>query len=307
MSDTLLEKKVVFVTGKGGTGKSTLAMALAMLGARRNKKILVAEIDMTRPAAHAFFGRSPGFSPTYLAEGVDGVNITFLEALHLYLSQTISVNLVVSRILRNRIVRRFLFSTPFARELVFLNTVYHYYRQAGHYGYDTIVVDLPASGHAVPMLTVPKNVFNLFEKGPLLRRARQLYRFLTEQDAVTVCLVTIGEEMSVTETLETYGKLRSALPIEVGGLFANRLPEAALTGGEVTVVEEWLEKLDPGAPERVRFALDLSVSLARIAKRSEAQIRRLENTLGRTATRISELVGTVSVPIAMADALEQAL
>ncbi len=309
MSHDLMDKEVLLVTGKGGTGKSTVSVALALLAARQGKRVLLAEIDMTRPATLTSFGRAPSFQPTGLSDRIDGVNITFFEALHLYLSETISINLVVSRILKNKIVRRFLYSTPFAREVVFLNAIYHFHRHAAEHHHDLVVVDLPATGHAVPLLSVSRNVFRLFNKGPLLRRARQLHAFLSDQRLVSVLFVSLAEEMSVTETIEAYLKLREAVPVAFGPVVVNRLPVSFLAAEDVPVVSRYLEALGSGATERVRYALDLSLSRRRVFERSVNQVRRLEKTLGGPVVRVRELVESEGPEVArgVSDLLEQAL
>ena len=226
MDRDVLNRKLLFVTGKGGTGKTTVAGALALAAARRGKRVLLLEVDMTRPSIADIFSASVSGRPRPIRPGIDAANVLFIDALRAYLTETVSVEMVVNALLRNKVVRYFLESTPYARELSFLNYFYHYYRDAQNARrYDLIVVDLPSSGHAIPILRVASDVLEMFHIGPLHKRAVELQAFLGDQRRVGMILVTLAEELPVNETIETWIKAKKELPIRIEGVVVNRVAD----------------------------------------------------------------------------------
>lgn len=307
MVNGLQNKKVIFVTGKGGTGKTSLAAALAIQASREGKRVLLAEIDVTRPAAEDFFGKTTEYSPVRLAERIDGVNVVFLEALRAYLGETISMDFIVSTILKNKVVRYFLESTPFAREIAILNTLYqHYLKIISGGSYDLLVVDLPATGHARSILSVPRSIFSMFRLGPLLKRAREIDTFLRDERRVCLSLITLAEEMPINETLEAYHRLKADTPVAMGPVFVNRLPSVALAPEEAEQLRGLPDKLPLHASTRTRALLETAEELSRITTRSEAQVTRLKAELPMPVLLLRELdeAGREPTPFRLARALE---
>lgn len=290
MIQGLLSKKMVFVTGKGGTGKTSLSVALGILAARRGKKVLVAEVDMTRPSMEDFFGKTLSATPQRLADRLDGVNVEFFDALRIYLSETIAVDAIVGTILKNKVVRYFLESTPFAREIALLNALYQYYNKAiTGGGYDLIIVDMPASGHTRSILSVPRSIFNMFRLGPLLKRAKEIDTFLRDSKRVCLCLVTLAEEMPVNETLETWHRIGAEVPIQMGPIFANRLPVVAFTEDEEKLMSELLDELPEEAPERLYALVDTAAEARLASARTRAQVKRLRESVPMPVVELREL------------------
>lgn len=307
MVNGLQNKKVIFVTGKGGTGKTSLAVALALQASREGKRVLLAEIDVTRPAAEDFFGKTTEYNPVRLAERIDGVNVEFFEALRAYLGETISMDFIVSTILKNKVVRYFLESTPFAREIAILNTLYqHYLKVISGGSHDLLIVDLPATGHARSILSVPRSIFNMFKVGPLLKRAREIDTFLRDERRVCLSLITLAEEMPVNETLEAYHRLRADTPVSMGPLFVNRLPSMGLSEAEAGLLQGLPDKLPLHASARARALLETAEELSRINTRSDAQVARLQRELPMPVLLLRELdeASREPTPFRLARALE---
>ncbi len=290
MIQQLLNKKVIFLTGKGGTGKTTLAAALAIVAARQRKRTLLVEVDMTRPSVEDIFGTSLSASPSLLMERLHGVNVNFLESLRLYLTQVVGVDLLVSTILRNKVVRFFLEGTPFAREIVFLNTFYHYYEQAINSGqYDFVIVDLPSTGHALPILTVPTGMTRMFRIGPMVKRAKILQDFLSDHRRVSLSMVTLPEEMPMNETMEVFGRIQRDLPIELGPLFVNRMPIEDFSDAESSRLLELRQQLKVQSLPRLLAFLDAGEELSLASRTSRHQIERVRQEVSAPIVEIREL------------------
>lgn len=290
MIQDLLQKKVIFVTGKGGTGKTSLSVALAVLAAKRGKKVLLAEVDMTRPSMEDFFGKTLQYAPSRLAERIDGTNVEFFEALRAYLGETISMDMIIGTILKNKVVRYFLESTPFAREIVILNTLFQHYTKAVQGGgYDLIIVDMPASGHTRSILSVPRSVFNMFRLGPLLKRAKEIDAFLRDNKRVCLSLVTLAEEMPVNETLEAWHRIQADLPIQMGPVFVNRLPIVEFSELESSPLEGLLDRLPVDVAPRVRAVIENADEVRSISARARLQVKRLKDSVPMPVCLLHEL------------------
>lgn len=290
MIQELAQKKMILVTGKGGTGKTSLSVALGLLAAKKKRKVLLAEVDMTRPSMEDIFGKSLKVSPSRLYEGIDGINVEFFESLHQYLGETISVDLIVNSILKNKVVRYFLESTPFAREIAILNTLYTWYqRPVSQGGYDLIIVDMPATGHARSILSVPRSIFRMFSFGPLLKRAREIDAFLNDHRRVCLSLVSLAEEMPVNETIEAWGKLSEATSVTFGPLFVNRLPREDFSPEEELRLMTLRGSLVGETPARINAVLGAGEEACAMSRRARSGVERLSQALPIPLVLLKEL------------------
>jgi anion-transporting ArsA/GET3 family ATPase len=200
----LLEGRLTLVTGKGGTGKSTVAAALAVLGAARGRRVLLAELDMSRPTLTSVFGVEPTDTPKTVLPRLDVANIRYAPSLERFIGNVVPMRRIVRLIINNPIIRKFLDFTPGAREMVTLSRLVDLSKE-----YDLVVVDLPASGHAFSLLDVTRSALGLFRSGPMRERA-QVIRNVLEADTTRLAMVALPEDMVVNETLETHARLAEA-------------------------------------------------------------------------------------------------
>jgi anion-transporting ArsA/GET3 family ATPase len=199
----LLSSSLVMVTGKGGTGKTTIASALALLGAGMGRRTVLCEIDNQRSSLQAIFNTPVNFDPKMVTKRLEICNIDFDTALTTFVHNIVPIKRIVKKITTNRVIKKFLDFTPGSRELVLmshLNTLVK--------NYDLVVVDMPASGHAFSMLDVIRSARGLFRSGPVLALAKNLTKLLESQSA-RLAFVVLPEEMVVNETLETMEKMYS--------------------------------------------------------------------------------------------------
>lgn len=244
----LLDSRLLMVTGKGGTGKTTFAAALAVLAALRGKRTLLCELDSQRPAMTPIFGLSPAFAPERVREGLDLCNVTWQEALQQFLAGIVPSRRVVGLVTANRMVSRFLDFTPGSQEIVTLSAL------ADHVeGYDLVVADMPASGHAFSLLDITRSALGLFRSGPVRNRAAELREVLA-RPSTRVALVALPEEMVVNETIETHDRLRRyELLSQTPAVFLNRATLPTLTADERTLLGRLADApLDPLQAEFVR-------------------------------------------------------
>jgi cellulose biosynthesis protein BcsQ len=231
-TSTLFRGRCVFVTGKGGTGKTTVACAIARLAAAQGRRVLLAEVDNQRPSTTSIFGTAPEYAPKEVEKNLSICNIDWVAAMDDWVADIVAMPRLVRLITHNRVVTVFLEATPGARDLVVLMRILHHSQK-----FDLVVVDMPASGNAVGMLSVAVTAHRLFEAGPIRKCAEELLALYRRPDtAVTV--VALPEEMVINETVETAQKIAR----EIGGLriplvILNRSTPPTLKPEEVKVLD----------------------------------------------------------------------
>lgn len=260
-SAQLFRARVLFVSGKGGTGKTAVAAAVGRLAAAQGRKTLIVELDNQRPSLTGIFGVKPGWPAVEVSRNLSIANIEWLTALGDWLEEIVSLSRVVRLIMKNHIVSVFLEATPGARDLVVLWRVMALARS-----YDLVVVDMPASGNATAMLSVAHTARRLFEAGPIRRVADDLLNLYAQAETRMV-LVALPEEMVVNETIETTRKVRADLaPLRVPLVVLNRATPPSLTDAEKAILEKLLAEPTEGFAREVveagRWEAELEQSTA---------------------------------------------
>ena len=203
----LLERSLVYVTGKGGAGKTTVAAALGLAAAARGRSAVVCDLAGSDQLARAY-GRD-GRAETRLAHRVAALSIDPQTALEEWLRRQPGGAAAVAVLTRSRAFAHFVAAAPGAKELVMIGKVVDL---AAARAPGLVVADAPSTGHALGMLAAPRTLGEVAPLGSVGAQARELRDFLgdaTETGYVGVCL---PEEMAVSEVLE----LERALPGTVG-------------------------------------------------------------------------------------------
>jgi anion-transporting ArsA/GET3 family ATPase len=216
----LLDRQLLFVTGKGGVGKTTAAAALAELAVRRGKRTLVCEMDAKGAIAGAFDVDGLAFQPTEVSPGLWAMAMNTEDALREYLRVVARVPLV-GRI--GPLARTFDFvadAAPGVKEILAIGKLCWEVRERH---YDLVVVDAEASGHIVAQIDAPRAIRELVQVGPVRDQTDWMLRILGDPARTGLVVVTTPEEMPVTETLELVGKVQRQTEVDVAAVFANRM------------------------------------------------------------------------------------
>lgn len=219
----LLEHKLLFVTGKGGVGKTTVASALALFASPRDKRVLICEVDAKGDVA-GFYEASPtGFTETEVLPGLFAMTMDTEASLREYLKLQLRIP-VVGRI--GPLAKAFDFvatAAPGVREILTVGKLAYEVRE-GHY--DLVVVDAPASGHIIGQLAAPQAINDLVKVGLIRSQTDWMLEILSDPRTTGLVAVCTPEEMPVNETVELVARLREETTVQLAAVVVNRvLPE----------------------------------------------------------------------------------
>lgn len=262
----LLDRRLVIVTGKGGTGKTTVAAAVALAGAAAGRRVLVAEVGLDEhlPSiveANARASRPVGYEGRDLAKGLRAMRIDPYEALAEYLGLQIGLRGIVRKVFENRAFRQLMDASPGWRELITLGKVWHLEQmqdERGRNRFDLIVVDAPATGHGLTFLDVPRVVGSAVRAGPLRRHAGWVEAMIRDPEHTLLLPVALAEELPARETAELVRRLREDIGVPVDRVVVNAVVPAPFPPG-VPDLDERLARLPtnlaiPGTPSPALLA-----------------------------------------------------
>ena len=206
---TLFDKRLVLVVGKGGVGRSTVAASIAATCARRGRRTLLFETNATDRFG-AYFGKPPvGSDIVPLANNLFGVNTNPAAALREYGLMVLRFEKVYEMVFENRLTKAFLRAIPGLDDYSLIGKAWFHTKEEkrGKPVWDTIVFDMPASGHSLSMLRIPWTIVDTVPEGPLTRDARAVQQLLHDRARTATVVVSLAEEMPANEARELQDKL----------------------------------------------------------------------------------------------------
>jgi len=297
----LLDKRLVFVTGKGGVGKTTVAVALGLRAAGEGKRTIVCEVAAQENASRIFEHAEVGFHEVEMEENLWAISIDPDESMREYVLLQLKVRAMRDMLFRSRIFSYLAAATPGLKELVTIGKIWELAQldrkvKSGR-KYDLVIVDAPATGHGIGFLQTPRTFAAIAKVGPVHSQARQLDRLITDHAHTGTAIVALPEEMPVNESAALERDLRDEVGVAVDRVYLNGLYPERFDREEA----ERLTALAAESEGSVRAAARAALSehgrarsqraqLARLRRRAEAPVKTLpflfEPELGVEAARL---------------------
>ncbi len=288
------QRRLCFVLGKGGAGKSTVSAALGLAGAAEGKRTLVIEVAAQHQVSRFFHAPSPHHRhrdrEVELAPGLWGISIDPQHATEEYLAGQLKVRPVVEMLTRSRAFGHFTAAAPGLAELVTLGKIWSLavaLRPAdGVPVWDRLIVDCPATGHGIALLETAQNVEELAGGGPIRDQAHRIQEVVAHPAATGILLVARPDELSVTEAVEATATLRGhALPVAAAVL--NGVREPRFADDEAPALQELTT---PGHPEAVVTAARAALRHLDHQRRDAGFVERLRTETGLPLVQVPHLV-----------------
>ena len=215
-----LSTQLHVVTGKGGTGKTTVAAALAMSLAGQGKKVLLCEVEGRQGIAQLFDVPPLPYEERRIAVGLGGGEVYALAidpeaALLEYLAMYYRLGRAGKALDKFGIIDFATTIAPGVRDVLLTGKVYEAARrrEGNRFSYDAVIMDAPPTGRITRFLNVNSEVAGLAKVGPIRRQADSIMQMMRSPET-HVHLVTVLEEMPVQETIDGIAELTSErLPV----------------------------------------------------------------------------------------------
>lgn len=225
----LWERRLRFVLGKGGAGKSTVSAALGLAEAGAGRRVLVCEVAGQHRISRLFTAAAVGDDDTTeLAPNLHATSIDPERATEEYLTGQLKIRPVVEMLTRSKAFHTFAAAAPGLPELVTVGKVWSLAIALDGDGvpvWDVVIVDCPATGHGVALLETAANVEQMVGAGPISDQAARIHEVVSHPAATGIVVVARPEELAVSEAVEAVGILRAdGLPVAATVLNGVREP-----------------------------------------------------------------------------------
>jgi len=269
---SLLPLRAVLVTGKGGVGKTTFAASLARFAAQSGKRVLVAEIGgedaATSALADAVGAAKITEEPQEIAPNLRIASLAPALGHQRFLRDVLPMKILADAAMRSSAIRRFLSAAPTFPEMGVLYRLLDLVRATrrdGELEHEMIIVDLPATGHALALAQIPASLLRVIPTGPIAAAVREGLELLRDPARTGAVVVTLPETLPVSEAIElVHGIAEHQIPL--AQVVVNRVPFDPFSDAERDFIRTLLEGQPPALGQRTLERIDRArLALARIA------------------------------------------
>ncbi len=301
---SLLDRRLIFVTGKGGTGKTSVVGALAQAAARAGKRVLVAETGRDEAVSRLLAPGEPevGYRGREVQPGLFVLRVAPYEALAEYIGLQFGVRTMTDLVFRNTAFRQLMDASPGWRELITLGKIWHLTQEEDAEGrprHELLIVDAPATGHGITFLDVPRVAAAAVRAGPLARHAGWVEDMVKDPEHTRLLPVALAEELPARETAELVGRLQTDVGVTVDRVVVNGIarspvpPEVPDLASRLDALPDDLEL--PGLPSPAVLAACVRHGDARAAL-NRHYAEEIERSIGLPTVELPFLEGGISGP-----------
>jgi len=247
----LLDRELLFITGKGGVGKTTMAAAIGLQAAREGRRVIVVEVgEQSRLPSLFGVSAAAGGSETALEENLASITIDPDRALLEWL-QALGGRIPGRVLASSSTFQYFAAAAPGAKEIFAMVKIWKLTRsQARRNAYDLVVIDAPATGHALAMLGSPRTFGAIARIGPVAGQTREIQEMLEDERRTAYIGVALGSEMAVTETLELQEGLQRQLGRGLSTVIVNSVLPRRFSAPEMELIAAVTSNGDAPAPDQ---------------------------------------------------------
>jgi anion-transporting ArsA/GET3 family ATPase len=227
--EAMFDKRLIIVAGKGGVGRTTVAAAIGTILARRGRRTLLAHVRSKHRLAYLLDCDQIGTEIRLVEPNLWAVNMEPEAAIRELGMMTLRFRAVYRAVLENRLVKHFIRAVPALEQYSMLGKAWYHTTEtlaadgAGGHRYETVIFDGPATGHLISTLRIPKVILDTVPAGPLTRDAKRAQELLADSTRTQLWIVSLAEEMPVSETFDLYRAATEDLKVPVGGIIVNGL------------------------------------------------------------------------------------
>ncbi len=267
-SHGLLDQSLVFVTGKGGVGKSSVTAALGLLSSKAGKRTLICEVDAKGDVARLLDCEPSGFEPVQMRENLWRMAMNTEEALREYLRIYLRLPVVTKL---GPLARTFDFvanAAPGVHEILVVGKLCYEVREAK---WDLILVDATSTGHIVSQLASPKGISELVRLGMVKDQVAWMEDILYDEMQTSVIVVATPAESPINEALELAERIDVETSVHLGALVVNKVMPELFSRSEE---EFFLAMQDPKSCKILEKVVSSDVGILMKGSNSALEMRR---------------------------------
>jgi anion-transporting ArsA/GET3 family ATPase len=276
-----LSRRLIFVVGKGGVGRSTVAAAIALRSAQGDARTIVAEVSGRGELAELFDAEAAE-GEVEVAPQLFAIQVDTARALDEYLTEHLPLRMLADLVGATRLIGYLAAATPGLREMLNVGKLWELAqpdrRVADASPYDVVVVDAPASGHSLALLAAPQTFARTAQGGPIARQGGRIDEFLHDGAQTAIVGVARPDEAAVSELLELDRRLRTEVGIALDLAVVNAVSGHELDTADAAALKAALagpQALGPG----MLGAIELALAQSRASALEREQIIRLAEGL----------------------------